>query len=135
MNYKVVTEISCYIENKPGILASISSKLAEAGVFIDGIQVYEGQLQSLVLLVVDDNEKTEQVLRNAGIDLITKTEILDVEISHAIGGLASFMKIFEKGKVNIKTIYSSNSTTDISMAYVKVDDINRAIEVLDKDAY
>jgi len=130
MEPKIVTEISCYVENKPGIMAKLSRKLAENKIFIDGIQVYEGQLQSLLLLVVDDSDKAEKVLREQGIDLITRTDILEVNVDNKIGGLANVVKKFEDNGVNIKTIYSSKSTSDMGCAYIRVDDVKAASDLL-----
>jgi len=130
MKVKVVIEISCYVENNPGIIADITAKLGEVKVFITGIQIYEGQLQSLVKLVVDNIDKTEKVLRGAGVDLISRTEILEIEIPNTVGGLAYVTKVFKENNLKIKTIYSSNSNIDVCMAYVRVDDVNLAKEVL-----
>lgn len=131
MKVQIVTEISCYLDNKPGNLAKVTENLAAAQVNVKGIQAYEGSLQSLVMMVVDKTDIAEQVLRDSmGISLISRTDILEVAIANRVGGLAEVSRIFGKHGVNIKSLYSCDNVGERSQAYFRVDDVEIAMKLL-----
>lgn len=135
MKARIVTEISCYLENKPGILAKLTELLADARVNVKGIQAYEGTLQSLVMLVVDNTEKAEAILRKMGISMISHTDILEVDVPNRIGGLAEVTRLFGKHGVNIKTIYSCDNIDSSSAAYFRVDEVELSKKILNESTW
>ncbi|MGE3278988.1 MAG: ACT domain-containing protein [Candidatus Altimarinota bacterium] len=130
MKARIVTEISCYLDNKPGNLAQLTELLAQGGVNIKGIQAYEGSLQSMVMLVVDQPDTTEQVMRKMGITMISYTDILEVDVPNRVGGLAEVSRLFGKHGVNIKTLYSCDNVGESSAAYFRVDDVELSLKAL-----
>lgn len=134
MKARIVTELSCYLDNKPGNLAKLTELLAQAKVNIKGIQAYEGSMQSLVMLVVDKTDVAEKVLREMGISMISQTDILEVDVPNRVGGLAEVARIFGKHGVNIKTLYSCDNLSEDSAAYFRVDDVELSQKVLSEAA-
>ncbi|MDP2691771.1 MAG: hypothetical protein Q8O95_05215 [bacterium] len=138
MSARIVTEVSCYMKKAPGTLGLLSEEVAKAGVNIQGIQVYEGQLQSLLMLVVDKIEITEEVLRKMGTDLIARTDILEVDFPNRVGGFAGVAKVLGKNDINILSIYfsgtphSSGDQDWCRIGYVKVDDVEKARRLLNE---
>ena len=132
MRARIVTEISCYLDNKPGILGQLTSRLAEAGINIQGMQAYEGSLQSLVMMVVDKTEEAEKVMRSMGITLISLTDILEVDIPNRVGGFAEISTLFGKHGINIKSIYSADNDSPTSAGYIRVDEVERSQKVLNE---
>jgi hypothetical protein len=130
MEARVVTELSCYLDNKPGNLAKLTELLAQSQVNIKGIQAYEGAMQSLVMLVVDKTEVAEKILREMGISMISQTDILEVDVPNRVGGLAEVSRLFGKHGVNIKTVYSCDNLDEKSAAYFRVDDLELSIKAL-----
>lgn len=132
MRARIVTEISCYLDNKPGILAKLTSQLAEAGINIKGMQAYEGSLQSLVMLVVDKNEVAEKVMRDIGISMISLTDILEVDVPNRVGGLAEISQLFAKHGINIKSMYSADTDAPTSASYIRVDKVEESQKILNE---
>jgi len=132
MKARIVTELSCYLDNKPGNLARLTELLAQERVNIKGFQAYEGSLQSLVMLVVDKIDEAEKVLRSMGITMISHTDILEVSVPNRLGGLAEVARIFGKHGVNIKTMYSCDNTDPTSAAYFRVDDVELSHKILNE---
>lgn len=134
MRARIVTELSFYLENKPGILARLATVLAEAQVNIKGLQAYEGSLQSLVMIVVDKIDSTEDILREKiGVSLISRTDILEIDVPNRVGGLAGVSGLFGKHGVNIKSIYTVDNPSPTSSAYIRVDDVEFAAKILNED--
>jgi len=134
MKARIVTEISCYLDNKPGNLAKLTELLAQAGINIKGIQAYEGSLQSMVMLVVDQAELAEDVMRKMGITMISHTDILEVDVPNRVGGLAEVARLFGKHGVNIKTLYSCDNIGESSAAYFRVDDVELSYKILNESS-
>lgn len=132
MRVKIVTELSCYMDNHPGMLAKISQKMADKKINVKGIQSYEGQLQCLVRLVVDKADLAEQVLRDFGVDLISRPEVIEVLIKNKIGGLAEVTTLLGNQEINIDSIYSTDGLGALGIAYIRVDDVERASRILNE---
>ncbi len=122
------------MKNIPGMLGRLLQKLAEKDVAIDGIQSYDGQLQSLVRLVVDKPDVAEEVLRESGVDLISLPEIIQVLTQNEVGGLAKVTNILGKHNVNIISIYSTDGIDEkFGRTYIRVEDVEHAASLLEKE--
>lgn len=129
-----MTEVSCYMKNVPGMLGRLLRELAEKKVNIVGIQSYDGQLQSLVRLIVDKPQITEQVLRKSGVDLISLPEVVEVLTANEIGGLAKVTNILGENSINIESIYSTDGVDErFGRTYIRVHDVQHAAEVLERE--
>lgn len=127
---EIVTELSCYMDNRPGVIAMIAQKLAEKNVDVKGIQNYEGQLQSLVTMVVDNDEEAEKILRGFGVELVTINEVISLEIKNKVGGLAAVTKLLGDNNINLDSCYLTDSNGDCNIAYLRVADNEKALKVL-----
>jgi len=134
MKARIVTEISCYLDNKPGILAKLTDLLAQGGVNIKGLQAYEGSLQSMIMLVVDQTELAEKIMRDMGITMISQTDILEVDVPNRVGGLADVSRLFGEHGVNIKTLYSCDNIAETSAAYFRVDNVELSVKILNQSS-
>ena len=61
-----IKQISLFLENKPGHLASICKALADAKINIVTLSLADTQQFGIVRLIVDDWEKADAVLKAAG---------------------------------------------------------------------
>jgi len=134
MRARIVTEISCYLDNKPGILARLTARLAGANVNINGMQSYEGSLQALVMMVVDKTELAEETMRAMNIHLISLTDILEVDVASRVGGLSEVTAILGKSNINIKSFYLVDNHSLASTAYIRVDEVEDSQRVLNTSA-
>ena len=130
MRARVVTEISCYVDNQPGMLSKMTQLFSRNNVNIQGIQVYEGQLQSLIMLVVNQPAVAEKILRDLGIELISESDILEVQVPNRVGGLEGVATLLGSKGINIKTVYSSDGHGDLGIAYIKVDQVQEGLKLI-----
>lgn len=127
---KVVTEISCYLDNQPGVLATITQKLADKGIDILGIQAYEGQLQNLVTMVVDKVDMAEKILRSFGVELISRKDVLSVKVKNEVGSLAKVTSLLGNNEINLESFYVTASSSEGNTAYLRLSDTSKAVKVL-----
>jgi hypothetical protein len=131
---RVLTEVSCYMKNVPGMLGLLLKNLAEKGVNIDGIQSYDGQLQSLVRLVVDKPDIAEEILRESGVDLISLPEVIEVLTTNQVGGLAKVTSVLGDHDINIISIYSTDGVDEkFGRSYIRVHDTEKAAKILEAE--
>jgi len=128
---KIVIELCCYLENKPGNLAEVAKRLAEKKININGIVTYEGQLQSLVRIAVDNVDLAEKVLRGMGVDLVSRYELLEVDVINKVGGLAKIAAVLGENGINIESIYATGGGTEYALAYIRVSDLDQAKSILE----
>ncbi len=130
MRARKVTEITCYVENQPGMLAGITKAFADRGVLIHGVQAYEGQLQSLVRMVVDQVDEAEKILRSFGVSALSKPDCLEVQVECKVGGLAEISNLLGQHDINIDSLYSADTPGSYTFSYFRVHDVDKAVEVI-----
>lgn len=100
-----IKQISLFIENKPGHLASICKCLADAKINIVTLSLADTQQFGIVRLIVDDSEKAEQTLKAAGM-AVNVRDVLAVGVRDEPGGMMALLDIIEKAGVNIEYMYA-----------------------------
>jgi len=72
--------VAACADDKPGGLAALLSTLSEAGVDVEYVYAFVAQQKqhAWVVLRVHDNGAAEQVLRNAGITLLSESDVASI---------------------------------------------------------
>ena len=100
-----IKQISLFLENKPGHLASICKALADAKINIVTLSLADTQQFGIVRLIVDDWEKAGAVLKAAGF-AVNVRDVLAVGVRDEPGGMTALLAIIEKAGVNIEYMYA-----------------------------
>ena len=122
-----VEQITITLENRPGILADLCAYLSDrridlrAVVALDEVAIGHGRL------VVDDPERAEQALKEAGVEFKT-TKCLALEMPNDPGGLASIARTLSLAGINIDFFYASGlPSTTKALGIFGVSDLERAL--------
>jgi len=91
-------------ENKPGVLAQITSALAKAKVNIRAATISSFGATGFFNLIVDDPEQGHKALSKAGI-CVNLTEVIAVLINDQPGGLDKLVQRLAAQNVNIENAY------------------------------
>ena len=94
-------QITVPIANQPGTLAGVTGAIGRAGVNVEAMTVFEGEVH----VVVDDPEKAASALREAGYAVL-EGEVLEVELDHTPGSLAKTTAGLAEAGINIDYAYS-----------------------------
>ncbi|MBW2567766.1 MAG: ACT domain-containing protein [Deltaproteobacteria bacterium] len=100
-----VEQISIFLENKTGRLAEVTSILAEAGINIRGLSLADTSDFGVLRLIVDNNSKAEEVLKNKGFT-VSKTRVVAVEVQDEPGGLNKILSLLDKSGINVEYMYA-----------------------------
>lgn len=99
-------QFTLYLENKMGVLASVTKRLAERGVNIEGISVSASTDVGLVQLVTSHARQTQRILKQARIPF-TAQDVALVALSNKPGSLFRIVSKLAKQKVNINYVYAT----------------------------
>ena len=99
-------QFTLYLENRQGVLAGVTAKLAAAKVNIEGISVAESTDVAIVQVVVDNAAATKRAFDKAGIPF-TVQDVAMVHLSHQPGELAKILTKVARDGININYVYAT----------------------------
>lgn len=125
-------QISVFLENKAGRLAEVTSILGEAGVNIRALAVADTSDFGVLRLIVDDNIKAVEALKNHGFT-VSKTDVVAVEVEDRPGGLHRILDILHKAGINVEYMYAfvQHSGKNAVMIF-RIDNIADAVKILEE---
>jgi len=128
-----VEQISVFLENKSGRLADVTSVLAEAGINIRVLSVADATDFGVLRMIVHDNKKAEDVLKNGGFAM-RKTEVLAVEVEDRPGGLNKILVILQKAKINVEYMYAlARQDKKNAIMIFRFDNLDEAARLLEEN--
>ena len=132
MKEKIIKQVSVFAENKPGRLAAVTEKLYEKGINIRAFTIAEAGDFGIIRMVVDKTEEAYRILKEAGFT-VSLTDVLGVEVKDEPGGLYRIAKALGDENINVEYVYAFTSGGDKALIILRVDNIEKAIEVLERE--
>jgi len=127
----LVKQISLSLDNVPGKLQDVSQLLGAERINIRGISVADTADISTIRLIVDDPERTINILKSQGYS-IRETDVIALEVPDHPGGLQAILKPLKRAKINVLFLYPylGRGGSGQAIIIMGVDRINDAIKVL-----
>jgi len=132
MEEKIIEQVSVFVENKPGRLAAVTEKLYNEGINIRAFTIAEAGDFGIIRMVVNNTDKAQSVLKDSGFT-VSITRVLGVEVEDEPGGLYNIAKSLGKEGINIEYVYAFIAGSEKAIIILRVDNIEKAIEVLEKE--
>jgi hypothetical protein len=130
-----VEQISVFLENKPGSLVHATRVLKENNINIRTLSLAETVDFGILRLIVNDVEKTNKVLKDAGFR-VSKTVVVAVEVPDQPGGLHSIMEALTQDAINVEYLYAFVEKSGQNAVIIfRFDDPEKAIDVLLKHKF
>lgn len=125
-----VTQISVFLENKPGRLAQVTEVLRQNNIDISAISVADTSEFGIVRMIVDKPKEAVSALKAAKFPVST-TEVLAVEVSDKPGGLNFALQVLNEANISIEYLYSFiKRKGDKALILFRIEDSAKAVEVL-----
>jgi len=126
-----VKQLSVSLDNAPGKLQDVSQLLGAERINIRAISVADTADISTIRFVVDDPEKTINVLKTHGYS-VKETDVIAVEVPDHPGGLQAILKPLKRAGINVLYLYPylGRGESGQAIIIVGVDKTEKAIEVL-----
>ncbi|MEM0214376.1 MAG: ACT domain-containing protein [Archaeoglobaceae archaeon] len=127
----MIKQLSVFVENKPGRLASVTEVLFRRGVNLRAFMIADAGDFGIIRMVVDKTEEAYNALKSAGFT-VTLNEVLAVEVEDKPGELYRISKALGDEGINIDYVYAFTSEKHKALIIFRVDDISRAKAILEK---
>lgn len=129
----VMRQISVFLENVPGRLATLCNTLENAGVDLRAMATSEGSEYGVVRMLVDDVETAEKVLREANLPFST-VDVLGIEVSDEPGALGKVALRLADAGINVEYAYATAVAGNArALCVFKVGDPEGAADTLGLD--
>ena len=126
----MIRQLSVFVENKPGSLMYVTSKLTEAHVNIRAVATFDTPEFGILRLVVDKPAEAKGYLTERGF-VVRVHEVMGVELEDKKGNLNQMLAILADGKININYIYSFVIREGKAPVMVfNTDDFEKAAQIL-----
>lgn len=128
----MIRQLSVLVENKPGSLMEVTSRLTEAHVNIRAVANFDAPDFGILRLVVDKPQEAKEYLTARGY-VVSVHEVMGVELEDKKGNLNQMLSILAEGKLNINYIYSFVIRDGCAPVMVfQTDDYEKATQILKK---
>ena len=128
----MIRQLSVLVENKPGRLMEVTSRLTEAHVNIRAVANFDAPDFGILRMVVDKPEEAKEYLTTRGY-VVSVHEVMGVELEDKKGNLNQMLSILAEGKLNINYIYSFVIRDGRAPVMVfQTDDYEKATQILKK---
>lgn len=125
-----IKQLSIFVENKPGRLATITNILKENDIDIRALSVADTRDFGIMRLIVDNPEKAEKVFKEAGCT-VSLTNVIAIGIEDKPGGLAEAMDVLYANNISVEYMYAFISKTDnTAFVILRVENNDKAFEAL-----
>ena len=125
-----VEQISVFLENRAGRLSEVTRVLAQAGINIRALSLADTSDFGILRLIVSDNEKAKEVLKEQGFT-VGRTTVVPVEVQDQPGGLSAILDILSSQGINVEYMYAFVQQSGKNAVLIfRFDRTDQAIEVL-----
>ena len=129
----LVDQISIFVENKSGRLCDITGVLSENGVDIRALSMADTTNFGILRLIVNNPEKAETALREAGFTL-SRTKVIAVCLPDVPGGMHGALRALHDTGISVEYAYAFiTHSREAAFVILRVEDNDRAIETLKKN--
>ena len=126
----MLKQLSVFVENKPGSLMEVTSRLTEAHVNIRAVASFDTPEFGILRLIVDKPAEAKGYLTERGF-VVRVHEVMGVELEDKKGNLNQMLAILADGKININYIYSFVIREGKAPVMVfNTDDFEKAAQIL-----
>lgn len=127
----LVKQISVFIENKAGRLASVTSALAAQGIDTRALSLADTTNFGVLRLIVDQPEKALEVLKE-GNYAVSTTDVVAVMVPDVPGGLAKVLDKFTELNIDIEYMYAFiGKESEKAIVILRIDKPEEALERLE----
>ena len=125
-----VVQISIFLENRAGELADVVDVLGRSGIDVKAVTLADMADFGILRLIVEDPERTRQVLKEAGFT-VDKTRVIAVEVPDRPGGLGEALRALRGRGINVEYMYSAaRKNGERAIVIFRVDEIAKAVDAL-----
>ena len=130
-----VTQLSVFIENKPGHLQNVLKILADEKINIVTLTIADSTDYGVLRLIVNDPRRGLEALKQNKITC-SITDVLAIEIDDSPGSLLKAIDTFSERDLNIEYMYAfTQKRGDKAVMIFRFEDVDAAKTALQEEGY
>jgi hypothetical protein len=130
MQMQITRQLALFLENRPGMLASVCRVLNSEKINIYAISTSDTVDHIVIRMVVSDPDKALRAFEEHG-TLVISTEVLMIEGSNKPGSLAAIAQKLAEAKINIEYAYCATSPNALKgLLILRTSHPSKALKVL-----
>lgn len=127
----IQTQLSIFLDNRPGTLARACQSLAQQGVNILAMCIADTIDHAVVRMVVNDAKKAVKILEGLRLALQERDVIL-MDVPNQLGAMAAIAQKLAAAGINLEYAYCASTPSQTSGALVlRTNNIEETIDVLE----
>jgi len=128
-------QISVFLENRPGILAELTTLLGDHGINIQALSIAESRDFGVIRMIVHDPTSAAKLLEKKGFS-VQEVDVLAVEVADEPGGLGKALSELAEERLNIDYLYTFiNKLANNAVIVLRVDNLDFAYTVLSRKGF
>lgn len=126
----IAKQISIFVENRSGRLASVISLLSENKINIRALSLADTESYGVLRLIVDETERAQKILKENQITT-SLTDVLAVSINDTPGGLSDVLSVLSENGTEVEYAYAFISKKENEAAVIlRVEEVKKAEDAL-----
>lgn len=124
-----ITQLSVFLENRPGQLAAAVRLISKAGVNIRALSLADTKDFGLLRLIVNDIPTAKEVLSEQSI--VLETPVIAARMDDVSGALDRILQLLETTQINVEYMYAfTGASAGSAYVVLRVDDSEAAEKAL-----
>ena len=116
-----ITQLTVFLENRPGQLAKAVRLISDAGVNLRALSLADTKDFGLLRLIVDNVPKAKTVLSEQSI--VLETPVIAARMDDVSGALDRILRLLEKTQINVEYMYAfTGAAAGSAYVVLRVDD-------------
>ncbi|HBT77317.1 MAG TPA: amino acid-binding protein [Planctomycetaceae bacterium] len=103
-----LTQLSIFLENKPGHVCRACRMMADAGINIETMSLADTEQFGILRILVKDWQRAKEVYERNNV-VVRVTEVVAAVVPHRPGGLADILDVIDGAGLNIEYMYGFSS--------------------------
>jgi hypothetical protein len=116
------TDLTLWLEDRPGMMAGACEALGAAGVNIEGCCAYPTGTDGQLHVLVEDAAAARKALTDAGYTVVQDRQVIVAELEDRPGSAGAALRRIADAGVNLELVYLATATRLV----IGVDDLEKA---------
>ena len=126
----MASQVTVFVQNKPGRISSIARVLGNSDVNIRAITISDRGEYGLINIITNDPDKASEVLSDEGFS-VSRKHVIAIVVEDKPGALADVTEYLNEQSVNVSNAYGFIlNSGERAVLIIEVDDFNKAEEII-----
>ena len=131
----MASQVTVFVENKPGRISRIARKLGDEGINIRAITISDMGEYGLINIISNDPEGAAEALAGDGFS-VSRKHVIAIIIEDRPGGLADITEYLHSNGINVSNAYGFIlQQRDRAVLILEVDDYKKAEKLIGKGGF